>query len=169
MLRSMLRDGERKRDVHASAGDRNEVADEPFVRALRQLIERYQGRSITTREFLQPFEDELPRSLWYEGRKSLDWFYQGWVNGTAIPHFELRGVRYSNKPGGTAISGTILQKDAPEDLVTSVPVYASVAGRMVSLGRVFADGLETPFHLTGPAGTRKVVLDPNQTLLARGR
>ena len=114
MLRSMMRDSERKHDVHTSGGNQFEVADEPFVRALRRLRERYQGKSITTREFLQAFEDELPRSLWYEGHKSLDWFYQGWVNGTAIPHFELRGVRYSNKPGATAISGTIVQKDAPE-------------------------------------------------------
>jgi hypothetical protein len=62
-----------------------------------------------------------------------------------------------------------LQKDAPDNLVTSVPLYASVAGRMVLLGRVFADGPETPFHLSASPGARKVVLDPDQTLLTRSR
>jgi len=117
----------------------------------------------------QTFADELPASLRYERHKSLDWFYEGWVNGTAIPRFELRGVKYSDKPASTTISGTILQKDAPDDLVTSVPLYASVAGKLVFLARVFADGAETSFHLTAPQGARRVVVDPEQTLLARSR
>ena len=62
----------------------------------------------------------------------------------------------------------ILQKDAPENLVTSVPVYASVTGKqLVFLGRVFADGEETPFRLAAPAGARKIVLDPYETVLTQ--
>jgi len=139
------------------------------VRVLRRLRERYQGRPITTRDLLQAFEEELPPSLWYEHHKSLDWFYEGWVNGTAIPRFELHAVKYFDKPGATTISGVILQKDAPDNLVTPVPLYASVTGKVTLLGRVFADGPETPFHLIAPPGARKVVLDPDQTLLTRPR
>jgi len=139
------------------------------VRALRKVREHYQRKSISTRELLQVFEEELPPSLWYEGRKSLDWFYRGWVNGTAVPRLELEGARYSDKGDSTLVSGTILQKFASDDLVTSVPVYAVVSRKTVLLGRVFADGAETQFHLAAPAGTRKVVLDPNQTLLVRVR
>jgi hypothetical protein len=115
------------------------------------------------------FEEDLPRSLWYEHRKSLDWFYQGWVNGTAIPHFELRGVKYLEKSGATTVSGVILQKDAPDNLVTAVPLYASAAGKIVLLAQVFADGPETHFQVNASPGTRKVVLDPEQTLLSRPR
>jgi hypothetical protein len=64
-------------------------------------------------------------------------------------------------------SGVIVQKDAPADLVTSVPLYAARGSKLEYLGRVFADGADTPFHLTVPAGTRKIVVDPEQTLLAR--
>jgi hypothetical protein len=169
MLRSMLRDAERTGGTGTHDDAKAGQSDEPFVRVLRRIRDRYQGRSITTRELLQGFEEELPPSLWYEHHKSLDWFYEGWVNGTAIPRFELRAVKYSDNLASTAINGMILQKDAPDSLVTSVPLYASVAGKMVFLGRVFADGPETPFHLTGPAGARKVLLDPEQTLLTRPR
>jgi hypothetical protein len=169
MLRSMMRDAERSSGAGARGDGKTGQPDEPFVRALRRIRERYQGKPIATRELLQAFEEELPRSLWYERHKSLGWFYEGWVNGTAIPRFELHGVKFSDKTGSTTVSGVILQKDAPDDLVTSVPLYASVAGRMVLLGRVFADGPETPFHLNAPASARKVVLDPDQTVLARSR
>jgi hypothetical protein len=167
MLRFMLRDAERT-SVAATPGD-GRSGDELFVRVLRRIRDRYQGKSITTRELLQAFEEDLPPSLWYEHHKSLDWFYQGWVNGTAIPHFELRGLKYSDNRASTTISGVILQKDAPDNLVTSVPLYATVAGRIVLLGRVFADSPETPFHLRVAVGARKVVLDPDQTLLTRSR
>jgi hypothetical protein len=169
MLRLMMRDAERTGGVHERGVSKAGPLDEPFVRVLRRIRERYQGKPITTRELVQAFAEELPPSLWYEHRKSLDWFYEGWVNGTAIPHFELHGVKYSDKPGSTTISGVILQKDAPDNLVTSVPLYASVAGKMVLLGRVFADGAETPFYLSAAPGARRVVLDPEHTLLARSR
>lgn len=169
MLRYMLRDAESKERGKGTSVEGSQSADELFMRGLRHIWERYQGKPIGTRELLQAFEQELPRSLWYEGRKSLDWFYEGWVNGTAIPRFELRGIKYSDKPGSTTVSGTILQKDAPNDLVTPVPLYTTRAGKMVLLGRVFTDGPETPFHVVAPAGTRRVVLDPDQTLLTRVR
>jgi hypothetical protein len=169
MLRYMMRDAEPRKSSGRSANPSGAPADEPFVRALRKVRERFQDKSIDTRELLRVFEEELPPSLWYEGRKSLDSFYQGWVNGTAIPRLELQSVKYNEKAGGSVVTGTILQSDAPKDLVTAVPVYAVLAGKNVLLGRVFADGPETSFHLSAPTGTRKVVLDPNQTLLTRAK
>jgi hypothetical protein len=167
MLRYMMRDAERKSGRSANVSETQ--ADEPFLRALNKIRERFQEKSINTRELLHVFEEELPPALWFEGRKSLDWFDRGWVNGTALPRLELQAVKYSERPGGTIVTGAIVQDDAPADLVTSVPVYAVLTGRTVLLGRVFADGPETNFHLSAPTGTRKVVLDPYQTLLTRPR
>jgi hypothetical protein len=166
MLRTMLRDAERSRSGRA-ANLSEAQADAPFLHALAKARERFQERAINTREFLQVFEEELPPSLRYEGAKSLDWFYEGWVNGTALPHLELQSVKFAQKERDSAVSGTIVQKDAPQELVTVVPVYAVLAGKNVLIGQVFADGPETTFHLTAPSGTRKIVLDPYQTLLTR--
>lgn len=168
MLRYMLRDATRKSSGR-SGNVSDAQADASFLRALNKTRQRFQEKSITTHDLLQVFEEELPPSLWFEGKQSLDWFYEGWVNGTALPHFELHGVKYTQKPGGSVVTGTIAQDDAPKDLVTPVPVYAVGGGKPVLLGQVFADGPETSFHLSAPAGTRKVVLDPYQTLLTRPR
>jgi Peptidase family M1 domain len=167
MLRTMLEDAAKETGRKgASSGS----AEEPFVRALRRVRERYQGRSISTSELLQVFAEDLPPALRYEGKSSLDWFLNGWINGTAMPKLELRAVRFTPKGAGLVVSGTILQKDAPEDLVTSVPVYAVVAGKkLVLLGRVFADGEESSFRLSAPAGAHKIVLDPNETILSAGK
>jgi hypothetical protein len=161
MLRHMMRDADR------GNGENNAASPDPFIRALHQLRDRYAGKSVTTREMLAVFEEELPRSLWYNGHRSLDWFYDGWINGTAVPRFELRGIKFLPKAGGTSINGVLLQKDAPKDLVTAVPLYGTRLGKLVFLGQIFADGAETPFHLSAPPGIHKIVVDPEQTLLKR--
>jgi hypothetical protein len=107
--------------------------------------------------------------LWYEGHKSLAWFYDGWVGGSAVPGYDLHGLKFTDKANSTFVSGTITQDHAPHDLVTAVPLYASVGGRNTFLGRVFAEGEESQFHISAPLGTRKIALDPEQTLLARSR
>jgi hypothetical protein len=165
MLRTMMRDGERRSGTVYS----KKLEDEPFLRALRKLRTQYEGKAVNTAQVMAVFESELPPSLRYEGRKSLDWFYQSWVNGTAVPGFELRGLKFTDKAGGTIVTGTIVQEHVPDSLVTAVPLYASVGGKNVFLGHVFAEGKETAFRLTTPAGVRKILLDPEQTLLARSR
>jgi Peptidase family M1 domain len=178
MLRCMLRDATlRQSDPHdPSAGDsqppsrsRNSRldADEPFFRALRKIRDRYAGKRISTEELVQVFEEELPRPLWYEHRHKLDWFLEGWIEGTAIPQLAARDIHITEKAGVTMITGTIAQKDAPDDLVTAVPVYGATAGNtLVFLGEVLADGPDTAFRLAAPSDVRKIVLDPRQTILA---
>jgi hypothetical protein len=165
MLRSMMQDAAETENVARKDPSRR-VVEEPFMRSLRKLRERYAGKAISTRELLEVFAEDLPPKLRYEGKASLDWFLEGWVNGTSLPRLELRGVNFAAKANATVVTGVIRQKDAPEDLVTSVPIYAVVSGKTpVLVGRVFADGAETSFHLSAPLGTHKLLLDPNGTIL----
>src|SRR5262249_46739360 len=159
------RDGERK----SVPGRLKTSADEPFLQALRRLRNDYEGKSISTQQLMAEFETQLPRSLWYEGQKSLAWFYAGWVGGSAIPALDLRGLKFADKASGTIVTGTITQEHAPSDLVTSVPLYASLPGKNVFLGRVFAEGEETQFRISAPLNTRRILLDPEQTLLSRNK
>ncbi len=163
MLRSMLADGAA---LDAGKGRSRKDAEDPYVRSLRKLRERYAGKAISTRELLDVFAEDLPPSLRYEGKASLDWFLEGWVNGTSLPRLELQGVKFAAKANTMLVTGVIRQTDAPEDLVTSVPVYAVVSGQApLLIGRVFAEGAETSFHLSAPVGTHKLLLDPNATIL----
>jgi hypothetical protein len=115
------------------------------------------------------FEENLPASLRFEGKPSLSWFFDEWVNGTAIPKLELSNVKLTPEKTATLVSGTILQKDAPQELVTSVPLYAVINEKKnpVLVARVFADGNESTFRIKAPVGTRKLLIDPYQTVLTR--
>ena len=170
MLRTMMRDAQ-SRGTSVAIPSRK-MEDEPFLRALRKLRKDYEDKAVSTSELMRVFESELPPSLWYEGHKSLDWFNESWINGTAIPTFQLKDLKFTDTDkgkGATQVSGTIVQEQAPDTLVTAVPVYASIGGRNIFLKRVFAEGEETQFRISAPAGVRKLVIDPEQTLLSRGK
>ena len=164
MLRHMLLDAESRESGRAGAA--RSAREEPFVRALRKVRERYAGKAITTRELFAVFEEELPRSLWYENRRSLDWFVQGWVQGVALPHFSAQSVKFVRKGEGVEVVGILRQAEAPQDLVSAVPVYAVTATKPLLLGTVLADGPETPFHFAVPPGTKKITVDAYQNLLS---
>lgn len=161
MLRTMLL------NHSSSALDTRGTPEEPFYRVLRKLREQFEGKEITTRDIQKAFEEELPPDLRYENRRSLDWFFDTWVNGTSIPHLSVTDVKFSSKTGPTIVTGKIVVKEAADGLVTSVPVYATVQGTSLFIGRVFADGSETSFRFTVPPRVKRIVLDPHHTILSR--
>lgn len=161
MLRHLLRD---------PAPSTGAVASDPdarFFQVLHALRRRFEGRQLSTADLQKAFEEALPAELHFEGKRSLDWFLEGWIQGTALPRFELQNVRFSTVGGKRIARGKLLQKDAPDTLITSVPLYAATPRGNVLAGRVFADGPETEFRLTVPAGSRKLLVDPFQTVLTR--
>ena len=161
MLRQMLRD-DTMLTKHADTANSGEL----FTQILRGVREKYAGKSLSTRELLAEFAARWPKSLWFEGKPSLDWFWDGWIQGTSVPSLELKGVKILHPREEASAIGTIVQRDAPEDLITPVPLYAEIPGQPpVLLGRIFADGRETAFHLRVPSGTRKILIDPQLTLL----
>jgi hypothetical protein len=171
MLRYMLKYAELADTRTEKSNPRSAGEDvEPFVRALRKLRERYSGKPITTRELLALFEEELPLSLRYENKKSLQWFYDGWINGTAMPRLAIKSLKILPRAKGLQISGIIEQKDAPKNLVTAVPLYGITAtGSKTFLGIAFADGAENSFRVAAPTGIKRVVADADQTILTQSR
>jgi aminopeptidase N len=160
MLDSMIKDGESLNGHRPGATQ----TDDLFIKTLHNIRDTYAGKTITTKDVLAAFEPSLPASLRYEGHDSLDWFYDSWVNGKAIPHFELIKVKFGEVKGKSVVSGTIVVKQAPDDLVTLVPVYALLPRKKL-VGQVFADEHEVQFRLAVPPGTQKIGLDPEHTLL----
>jgi hypothetical protein len=156
MLRTMLRE--------AIGGD----SDAVFFSALKGLLAAAPNHKISTLDLQRAFEQVMPTQLGYEGHKSLDWFFDSWVNGNSIPQFSLEGVRMTPAAHKLKVTGTILQDHAAKDMVTAVPLYAvDAAGKSRFLAFVFADDVKTEFTVTAPTSTKQILLDPEETLLRR--
>jgi hypothetical protein len=156
MLRTMLREG----------GGEN--SDALFFSALKGLLAGAPNHKISTLDLERAFEQIMPAALHYEGRKSLDWFFDSWINGNSIPQFSLQNVRLSPAGARVKVTGFVLQDHAAKDMVTAIPIYAIDAeGKSRFLAFIFADDAKTDFILTAPPGTKQILLDPEETLLRR--
>ncbi|HZS27738.1 MAG TPA: M1 family aminopeptidase [Candidatus Angelobacter sp.] len=157
MLRTMLRE---------SSGQKNDAL---FFTALRDLLAASPRHKISTLDLQRAFEKIMPAKLSYDGKKSLDWFFDSWINGNSIPQFSLQNIRLASLPSGKLkVRGVVSEEHAAKDMVTAVPLYAVDAnGKASFLDFVFADDLKTAFTLTAPAGTKQILLDPEETLLRR--
>ena len=156
MLRTMVRQ---------AGGEKNDAL---FFSALKGLLASSPGHKISTLDLQHAFEQILPSTLTYEGKKSLDWFFDSWINGDSIPQFSLDKVHLGPAAGKIKVTGVVMEERAAKDMVTAVPIYAVDAnGNSSFLAFVFADDAKTEFTLTAPAGTKQILLDPEETVLRR--
>jgi hypothetical protein len=153
MLRMMLQD----------PGTKN--PDERFVKLLRGLLESYRYRALSTDDFQKAVERIMTPAMAIEGGHSMDWFFDQYVKSTGVPSYE---VKYSVRPvaKGFQVRGKLIQKNVPDSFVLRVPIYLQGQGaKPVLLGRVVTSGEETPFQFISVASPKKLLIDPQMTLL----
>jgi hypothetical protein len=152
MLREMLR----------QPGARN--PDAQFTSLLQTLVAKYAYRALSTDDLQHEVEAVMTPGMDVEGGRSMEWFFEEWVRGTGIPHYRVEFTAHHTEKG-YVIRGKLFQTGVPRSFVASVPLYASGAGHSAPLGTVVAAGEETSFHFVSPNLPRKIVIDPQMTLL----
>lgn len=157
MLRDYFADYE-----HASGNGRDGGR---FLAALREFQRRYAQSTVTTDDFRAVLEEFLPPTALFEGKRSLEWFFEEWVRGSSVPRIAIE--KLAIKRGASPVATfNLVQKDCPESLVTAVPIFAETAdGQKAYVGRAFADGAETRIEMKVPVGTERLLADPDRKLL----
>ncbi len=153
MLRMMLQDPASKNP------------DERFVGLLHGLLESHRHRALTTEDLQKAVEHVMTPAMALEGGRSMDWFFEQFVRSTGVPAYELE---YSVRPGpkGFLVNGKLIQKNVPDDFVLSVPIYGQAQGsKPALLGHVVTSGDETSFQFVTAAAPRRLLIDPQMTLL----
>jgi hypothetical protein len=153
MLRQMLR----------QPGSKN--PDARFIELLRALETKYAYRALSTADLQREVEAAMTPSMDLEGGRSMEWFFAQWVGGTGIPHYRVEfSVHHGEK--GYLVRGKLFQDGVSRSFLAPVPLYASAGvGHATPLGVVVAAGPETSFHFTTQNAPRKIVIDPQMTLL----
>ena len=123
--------------------------DARFIAMMKDFTHTYYNKAASTDDFKRIAEKHMTQSMSVDGRRSLDWFFNQWVYGTGIPHFE---VSYKIQPEGDGVrlSGTIKPSRVSEGFVLPVPLYAYQGERSVRLGWVNVTRAATPFNIKLP-------------------
>jgi Peptidase family M1 domain len=142
--------------------------DAKFHEFLRAVLSEYRYKPLSTEDFQRAVEQHMTPIMDLDGNHKMDWFFEQWVRGTALPHY---AVKFETKGHGQeyVVTGE-LEQDGVEDVFTApVPLYAttSVGGKPQRLGIVVTTGAETRFRFSARIRPAHIVIDPYLTLLWR--
>jgi len=138
--------------------------DARFTALLQTMVTKYAYRALSTDDLRHEVEAVMTPGMDLEGGRSMEWFFEEWVRGTGVPHYRVEfTVHHTEK--GNQIRGKLYQTGVPRSFIARVPLFSGGAGHGTLLGTVIAAGPETSFHLDTPNPVRKIIIDPQMTLL----
>jgi len=139
--------------------------DARFTALLKTISEKYAYQPFSNADLQHEVQLVMTPKMDLEGGRSMEWFFEQWVHGTGVPHYQVEFTAH-RAANGYLVRGKLLQTGVPRSFIASVPLYVPAgSGRNVLLGNVIATGPETSFHFTTQTAPRKILIDPQMTLL----
>jgi aminopeptidase N len=117
--------------------------DARFKGMLRDFLASHRGRPVTTEDFKAVVEKHMTREMDVNGDRSMNWFFNQYVYGTALPTYTFTQT-VSSEAGQPAVSFTITQSGVSDGFVMLTPIYVELQdGRFVRLGSATVRGNTT--------------------------
>ncbi|MGB6386924.1 MAG: M1 family aminopeptidase [Terriglobales bacterium] len=112
------------------------TGDQNFIATMHDFVQTYSGRSATTEDFKAMMEKHMTPDMDMEGNHRLDWFFNEYVYGTALPTYKLAYTFDKDANGDVVFGLKVTQSGVDDKFRMIVPIYLELAdGRTVNLGR----------------------------------
>jgi aminopeptidase N len=135
------------------------MKEDAFTAMMQDFYQQYRGRRASTRDFQRVVERHVDLPM--------DWFFDEWVNGTAIPTYILSWhAEPTTDNHQYVLRLRVRQENAPKEFVMPVPLTIELAGGGRATIRVTVRGPVTETELHLPAKPTKLELNPLESVLA---
>jgi aminopeptidase N len=109
--------------------------DQQFKDTMQDFVKTYANRAATTEDFKAIVEKHMTPEMDLDGNHRLDWFFNEYVYGTALPSYKLE-YKFDNAPDGVLFNLKLTQNNVDEHFKMLVPIYLEMSdGKLLSLGR----------------------------------
>ncbi|MBZ5663814.1 MAG: hypothetical protein LAO30_04360 [Acidobacteriia bacterium] len=147
------------------------TGDESFKATMQDFVKTYSGKAATTEDFKAMMEKHMTPEMDLEGNHRLDWFFNEYVYGTALPSYQMQATFDKDANGDVVFGFKITQSGVDDKFRMIVPIYLELAdGRVVNLGRARLLGntsVEQKIPLKGLKDTpKRAVVNYNNDVLA---
>ena len=104
---------------------------------MHDFVKTYAGQAATTEDFKAIVEKHMTPDMQRIGNGKMDWFFDEYVYGTALPTYKLDSSFDKNSDGDVVLSMKMTQSGVDERFRMLVPLYLELAdGRIANFGRV---------------------------------
>lgn len=146
------------------------TGDQWLMNSLRDLVKTYRLKPATTEDFKAILEKNLPPVMDLDHNHKLDWFFNEYVYGTALPHYKFTSEIHAES-GKDYIKFSLTESGVSKNFKAVVPIYAEYAnGKVSRLGVVSMAGNMTTnqsFSMPeGPSPMKKLLINYNYDVLS---
>jgi aminopeptidase N len=111
------------------------TGDARFKAMLHEFVSTYANRAATTEDFKAMLEKHMTPEMDIDGNRSMDWFFDQFVYGTALPSYKFSHTFADDPQQGVVLNVSITQSNVDENFRMRVPIYLELAdGRVLRLG-----------------------------------
>jgi hypothetical protein len=146
----------------------NQTGDETFKQTMRDFVKSYYNKPATTEDFKAVVEKHMTEQMDLDGNRRLDWFFDQYVYGTALPVYRFESSLGSGANGKT-LKFKITQSGVGPDFKMLVPVYVEMSnGRVTRLGSATIIGNSTVENEVplGNASVKRAMINHYNDVLA---
>jgi len=112
------------------------TGDQDFKATMHDFVKTYAGRAATTEDFKAIVEKHMTAEMAALGGGNMDWFFDEYVYGTALPSYNMQSTFDMDASGDVVFNLKVTQSHVNENFRMLVPIYIELAdGRMFALGR----------------------------------
>jgi hypothetical protein len=115
-----------------------------FKRSMQQFVSDYSGKAATTEDWKTSLEKTMPKwmDLHHDGK--LDWFFDEWVNGTELPHYDIASQFTANPDGTSTVHMKLTQSNVSKSFVMRIPIYLEMQnGTTLRIANVVIHGSDS--------------------------
>jgi hypothetical protein len=136
------------------------AGDKRFSAMMKDLVKTYYNQNISTHDFQRIVEKHMTEEMDLDGNGKMDWFFNQWVYGTAIPNYKLEYKLEPAEGGKTLLVGKVTQSGVDGSFKMRVPVYLDLGGGQIRrLGVVTLYGNSSQdFRVQLPIKPKRVLL-----------
>ena len=113
-----------------------QTGDQNFKAMMQDFVTTYSGRAATTQDFKAMLEKHQTREMAALGGGKMDWFFDEYVYGTALPTYQMNSSFEKDPSGDVVLNFKLTQSGVDQNFRMLVPIYLEMSeGHFVQLGR----------------------------------
>ena len=110
-------------------------SDKLFKETMHDFVTTYAGRAATTEDFKATVEKHMTPAMDLEHNHTMDWFFNEYVYGTALPSYKFDYSFETAANGDAVLAFKLTQSGVDANFRMPVPIYLELAnGQVARLG-----------------------------------
>ena len=115
--------------------------DKRFKETMQDMVATYANRVATTEDFKAMVEKHMTQGMDIDGNQRMDWFFNEYIYGTALPSYKLEASFDPGPDGDMVLSFKFTQSNVDDQFVMPVPLYLELAnGNVTRIGSLHIKG-----------------------------